>query len=363
VLFDTIPTPIRLSSVGLKARPLNYRELLNTTQGLYDLLPATAARTSATFPYISPFTKPSNANDMGDHVALCDGGYVDNEGIVTAANWIEFLLRQRKSSGQNGKVFDRILFLRIQPSWVDDKNEPSSSGGLLGFFRWLAGPAETMVNVRSASQLERGNLETDLAELSAVVDRRNEPLSPGDLLGYFRLFAGPALAAVNVRSASQVERGNPETDLADQSAVVDKGNDSASSMNAPPPKAQKKETTESLAEKYQELKDLAERNLSKSARREIWEKMLDRFQARNGDLEIQPKITPPNQKTAEQEEQSKDESLIIVQTIPFINNGQTIPLNWKLSEQQKIGYLLAWEICSGKDTPLRTTLDRFFTPK
>jgi hypothetical protein len=196
-----------------------------------------------------------------------------------------------------------------------------------------------------------------------VVDRRNEPLSPGDLLGYFRLFAGPALAAVNVRSASQVERGNPETDLADQSAVVDKGNDSASSMNAPPPKAQKKETTESLAEKYQELKDLAERNLSKSARREIWEKMLDRFQARNGDLEIQPKITPPNQKTAEQEEQSKDESLIIVQTIPFINNGQTIPLNWKLSEQQKIGYLLAWEICSGKDTPLRTTLDRFFTPK
>ena len=85
--------------------------------------------------------------------------------------------------------------------------------------------------------------------------------------------------------------------------------------------------------------------------------------ARNSDLEIQPKTTPPNQKTAEQEEQSKDESLIIVQTIPFVNNGQTIPLNWKLSEEQKIGYLLAWIDCSHEGTPLRKTLDRLFTRK
>ncbi len=165
ILFDTIPTPFRVSSVGLKARPLNYRELLNTSQGAIDLLPATAARTSATFPYISPFTKPCNANDIGEHVAICDGGYVDNESIVTAVNWTEFLLKRWASEEPSKRTFDRILLLRIEPSAVEDKNEPASSGGLMGTFRWIGGPGEAMVNVRSASQLERGNLETDLAAL------------------------------------------------------------------------------------------------------------------------------------------------------------------------------------------------------
>ncbi|MCU0712691.1 MAG: hypothetical protein MUC43_11570 [Pirellula sp.] len=134
ILFDTVPTPWRASSVGLTARPLNYRELLDTSTQAHDVLPATAARTSATFPYISPFTKPSKSSDIGDHVALCDGGYVDNEGIVTAVNWIEFLLR----NWVNDRVFDRILLLRIEPAFVEDKNQPAEAGGLTGALRWCA---------------------------------------------------------------------------------------------------------------------------------------------------------------------------------------------------------------------------------
>ena len=47
ILFDTIPTPLRSSSVGLTARPLNYRELMESGQRHFDVSPATAARCCA----------------------------------------------------------------------------------------------------------------------------------------------------------------------------------------------------------------------------------------------------------------------------------------------------------------------------
>jgi hypothetical protein len=165
ILFDTIPTPLRASSVGLTARPLNYRELMESGNQSFDVKPATAARTSATFPYISPFTRPGRASTLGKNVTICDGGYVDNEGIVTADNWVEFLLKRWAKETTNARTFDRILLLRIEPSASVDQNEIPDSGGPFGWFRWLIGPVEAMTQVRSASQLERGNLESDLAAL------------------------------------------------------------------------------------------------------------------------------------------------------------------------------------------------------
>ena len=60
ILFDTIPTPRRNSNIGLSSRPLNYRELMGIDDdGKYnDVRPVTAVRASATFPYVSPFTRP-----------------------------------------------------------------------------------------------------------------------------------------------------------------------------------------------------------------------------------------------------------------------------------------------------------------
>ncbi|MFO0915508.1 MAG: hypothetical protein U0795_21270 [Pirellulales bacterium] len=164
ILFDTIPTPIRTSGIGLTSRPLNYRELLSADAGV-DVMPASAARTSASFPYVSPWVRPDLASDLGRVTAIGDGGYVDNEGIVTAVDWIEFLLRRWESTPAADRTFQRILLLRISPaSNFDDMRVPESSiwaGGA----RWLIGPLETMAKVRSASQSERGNLESDLAAL------------------------------------------------------------------------------------------------------------------------------------------------------------------------------------------------------
>lgn len=165
VLFDTIPTPRRASSVGKTSRPLNYRELLavDTDNPSVDVKPATAARTSATFPYVSPFTKPDRASLLGNSVAICDGGYVDNEGIVTAVNWIEFMEKRWSALPPSERPFNRILLIRIEPAPTADFGKVPDAGGFFGLLRWVFGPAETMVKVRSASQLERGNLESDLA--------------------------------------------------------------------------------------------------------------------------------------------------------------------------------------------------------
>jgi len=171
VLFDTVPTPLRKSNVGLTSRPFNYRELLSydtTSNSGVDVRPVTAARTSASFPYVSPFVRPDAPSIIGEHVAMGDGGYVDNEGIVTAVDWIEFLLRRWSATPKKDRPFQRILLLRITPVSSGDSLAPPSSHWLFRNLRSLTGPLETMASVRSTSQSERGNLESDLAALYLV---------------------------------------------------------------------------------------------------------------------------------------------------------------------------------------------------
>ena len=309
ILFDTIPTPRRSSSVGLTARPLNYRELLATATEPFDVRPATAARTSATFPYVSPFTKPEFSSSVGASVALCDGGYVDNEGIVTAVNWIEFLLKRWVAEENGAKTFDRILLLRIQPSASLDQNQIPDAGGLAGSFRWLTGPVETMAKVRSASQLERGNLESDLAALYLDASKSNEEPSMAPTQSTRRFLGASPLDAVSNRGPDI-----PEFD------------------------PRKQQPTEI---------------------RQNWEKMLTEFEEKGSPQQLDPprmEATFDNQSTDQESEPP-----VIVQSIAFIDANQVIPLNWKLSNRQKQGYLLSWRLCADTDTQLRRTLDRLFT--
>lgn len=333
VLFDTIPTPRRASSVGLTSRPLNYRELLSVNGQAMDVKPATAARTSATFPYVSPFTKPSEASPRGEAVAICDGGYVDNEGIVTAVNWIEFLLKRRRdwerrqqaaidegsvASEPEERPFDRILLLRIEPSHSNDLNRIPDHRGLAGWLRWLAGPAETMAKVRSASQLERGNLESDLAVWEMEKREEEETSTP-----------------VTQRPPSLLENPAPQ--------------ESADNV-----------TTEVEEAEYRR------RNESPEANRKEWDELIERYQDSLTE-HIKPKSQGPLARTPRDAvlddlvDDFEDLSVVIL-PVRFENADQVIPLNWKLSKRQKLWYLFAWERCSGEGTKLRTTLDRLFTP-
>lgn len=74
----------------------------------------TAARLSATFPYVTPIARHS----LGIHLAhVADGGYFDNFGVFTAVNFLDDFVLQ---DGRHGKSvatelgLKRILVLEVR---------------------------------------------------------------------------------------------------------------------------------------------------------------------------------------------------------------------------------------------------------
>ena len=329
VLFDTIPTPRRETEVGKTSRPYNYRELLS---GKVDVSPATAVRTSATFPYVSPFTRPSNASPTGEGVAICDGGYVDNEGIVTAVDWIDFVLKRwypiRKS---DDCPFRRVLLLRIAPASTVDGLIPSKKRGIFPSFRWLAGPFETIVNVRGASQAERGNLETDLAALY---------LAPKKVVQEDQ---GPAkLEEVRTTMSSQTKHSSSEADKAALRKY-------RSYKTGKEPVLPKRSEVKPLMDKIMKSKSI--------------QKLKD-VNGSDGDDEIvvgamlNPSIA------------LGEDTPVVVLEIPFDTGvKRVVPLNWKLSRKQKEWYQESWDQIfyrdskTGENGELTDLMDNYFRHK
>ena len=75
---------------------------------------------------------------------LADGGYVDNEGLVSALEWLRHLveLRERLPAGRS---FERVLFVRILPFPPEAQEDTFSR---LGWLQMISGPINTIINVR-----------------------------------------------------------------------------------------------------------------------------------------------------------------------------------------------------------------------
>ena len=78
---------------------------------IHDVRVATAARLSATFPYVSPAARPK-----GD-AAVCnyhfvDGGYYDNYGLVSLLQWLDDGLEEMTDAERNGLGIITILVIR-----------------------------------------------------------------------------------------------------------------------------------------------------------------------------------------------------------------------------------------------------------
>lgn len=116
----------------------------------FDLPVATAARLSASFPYVSPITRASDGRNPGTRIHVADGGYYDNSGVLSAVDWLE-----QAAPALRG---DDVLFITI---------DGSPSEGIKGqgwsWQRQIIGPVETVIDVRTSSQVYRDDLETQLA--------------------------------------------------------------------------------------------------------------------------------------------------------------------------------------------------------
>jgi len=125
------------------------------TQRFFTIFPTgnmavtTAARLSATFPYVSPLARPS-AGSVKRTYHVGDGGYYDNSGLLSAVEWL-----RDAGTALEGKPVLLIL--------IDAKPGEEKDGSSWSWQKQLVGPIETLLHVRTSSQQLRGSIERDMA--------------------------------------------------------------------------------------------------------------------------------------------------------------------------------------------------------
>jgi Patatin-like phospholipase len=115
-----------------------------------DISLVTAARLSATFPYVSPAARP---DIPGTQIHAVDGGYTDNYGMATLLAWLDEALRA------SGNPVRRVLIIEIRAS------PPASEPPPLTWKGWpfqAYAPISAMLNVRDTGQLPRNEEELDI---------------------------------------------------------------------------------------------------------------------------------------------------------------------------------------------------------
>ena len=112
------------------------------------------------------------------------------------------------------------------------------------------------------------------------------------------------------------------------------------------------------ASRNQTLPEFDPRKQRPDQMRQNWEKMLTAYE--HGDVR-HPLKAPQPQAVLVTRNDNDEKLQVIAETVAFVDANQVIPLNWKLSNRQKQGYLLSWQICARTGTSLRATLDRYFT--
>lgn len=140
--------------------------------GRNDISIATAARLSATFPFVTPAARPKSEIENSQYHAV-DGGYYDNYGISSLVAWVDEAL-----SSEENKI-KKILVVQIY-------DKPS------------------------AQQLNQAKQQTPIADYAALsVEHINKATKEG---WFYQLYA-PLWTILNVRDTAQASRNDVELNL------------------------------------------------------------------------------------------------------------------------------------------------------
>ncbi|MEM1401890.1 MAG: patatin-like phospholipase family protein [Pseudomonadota bacterium] len=126
-----------------------------------DIALETAARLSATFPYVTPVARIEPEDIAGLYPADCavakfhfaDGGYLDNWGIATALDYLAAVQESATSESADARPH---LLIEIRANGPIENPAKVSPGA--------TAPFKTMLNVRSSSQIERNERLLDLTQ-------------------------------------------------------------------------------------------------------------------------------------------------------------------------------------------------------
>jgi hypothetical protein len=122
----------------------------------------TAARVSATFPYITPMARAEwdDGQDTQPYELpgerLADGGYYDNFGVLTATDWLAAVV----DSAARG--FKQVVLIRIEP--FPERDEKVQEDTVPGLVSETLGPLLALLEARERMQRSRNDRE--LRELS-----------------------------------------------------------------------------------------------------------------------------------------------------------------------------------------------------
>ena len=123
---------------------------------LADISLWTAARLSATFPYVTPAAHSSlTVGEVTTRHHLLDGGYYDNYGVASLLDWLEPVLAARLQE-REGFAFKRLLVvqLRAQPA-----QDPVTTAPISALTAAFVGPLLGVLNIRDGAALTRNETE------------------------------------------------------------------------------------------------------------------------------------------------------------------------------------------------------------
>lgn len=127
-------------------------------RNFYEIFPCndipimTAARLSASFPYVSPAARSKIKGEYNNYnkAHIVDGGYYDNYGIVSLSEWLDQLLKPEN------RPTTKVLVVQIR---CNDTGYSSVENPTDGWLYQILAPLNTLYNVRTSGQRSRGDLE------------------------------------------------------------------------------------------------------------------------------------------------------------------------------------------------------------
>ncbi len=143
VVFSTTRFPLERSDSG---RIVNFYDLYPGAgrQAHYDIRVNTAARLSASFPYVAPASRPTVDEPFGPGFHFVDGGYYDNFGINSLLSWLD----EGLGDAEVRKQMPDVLILQIRHFNDTKLNIPDVQGW--GF--QLTAPLNGLANMRDFAQ-------------------------------------------------------------------------------------------------------------------------------------------------------------------------------------------------------------------
>lgn len=136
----------------------SYDELFKNIRPKPDIRVVTAARLSASFPYVSPAARADVPEDEQAH--LVDGGYYDNYGVSSLVEWLDWKLeKQLQENRPEDLDIDNVLIVEIRGAPAEDHPDSKSDQG---WFYQVVAPAAAVFNVRGTGQRIHNDAEIDL---------------------------------------------------------------------------------------------------------------------------------------------------------------------------------------------------------